>query len=115
MNESLPKAINENWRNVFLDVTTMDVKDVKSISTWLNTFQPITLAVNGAPLSLFLEIFENSALVVYTFGTDDNPAYTCQARPQEGEVFGEFPPRMTFTSHTRFPVIVPSSTPSNNS
>jgi len=116
-NDALPESINENWRNVYLDVTKTESIDVEKVSAWLNTFQPITLAVNSAstPYELLLNLFEHTALVVYTVGNEMSPAYTCQARPQEGEVFGEFPPRHAFGEHTRFPVIVPSSTPGYNS
>jgi len=62
-----------------------------------------------------LDIFERTTLVVYTVGNAENPAYTCQARPQEGEVFGEFPPRRQFDLHTSKVVIVPSPTPACNS
>lgn len=113
INGALPKILIENWRNIYLDVTEMNTQNVKAISSWLNIHQPITLAVNApeTPYQLMKDIFEHTALVVYTVGCAESPAYTCQARPQEGECFGEFPPRKTFLEHTRFPVIVPSCTP----
>jgi len=119
--KELPTNIDEKWRNVYLDVThglnlDSDV-DLASICSWLNDKQPISLAVNGAeaPYKLFRKLFEGTGLVVYTLGSNLQPALTCQARPQEAEVFGEFPPRWKQAVYTKFPMIVPSPTASYNS
>lgn len=129
ISNSLPDGeINEYWRKVVVDFSQFEAnwndneKDVQSIAMWLNHEQPITLAVNGprnTAFSLGMDLFEKTGLVVYTIGsTNDNemPAgLTCQARPQDGEIFGEFPPRRVMGKYTRFPVVVPSSTPSYDS
>ena len=60
------------------------------------------------------KLFEKTGQVVYTVGHEGNVALTCQARPQEGEVFGEFPVRLDLAKYTRYPVLVPSPTPAYN-
>ena len=70
-------------------------------------------------------LFDCTSLCAYTIGGRNDekiptnpwpkhlpPALTCQARPQEGDVFGEFPPQQDMHKYTKFPVIVPSSNPS---
>ncbi|KAF4672278.1 hypothetical protein FOL47_000722 [Perkinsus chesapeaki] len=110
-----PEDISEQWRECFLDVTTPEAIDeatLKSVSKWLNVHQPISVAVNaddGGDLAM--KIFESTSVVVYTLGTLERPALTAQARPQDGECFGEFPPRKDLNKYTTFPVIIPSSTP----
>lgn len=108
--------IDEYWRRVVVDVSSLDVeRHFDELVDWLNTNQPISLGINGATreesLELGFRLWERTGLVVNTIGSPDNPALTCQARPQEGEVFGEFPPRRLLKRYTRYPVVVPSSTP----
>eukprot|EP00521_Asterionellopsis_glacialis_P011685 CAMPEP_0195309616 /NCGR_PEP_ID=MMETSP0707-20130614/38826_1 /TAXON_ID=33640 /ORGANISM="Asterionellopsis glacialis, Strain CCMP134" /LENGTH=702 /DNA_ID=CAMNT_0040373913 /DNA_START=316 /DNA_END=2424 /DNA_ORIENTATION=- len=120
-----PDGIEEYWRKVAVDFTKMSPendKNVLALASWLNKNQPITLAVNAPRTKTFdlgMSLFEKTGLVVYTVGSTDNDknpcALTCQARPQEGEVFGEFPPRKHLRVYTRFPVVVPSSTPAYDS
>ena len=115
-------GINEYWRKVVVDFSKVDVRDeaqLDRLAAWLNKNQPISLAVNGPrkeSISLLLKLFTKTGMVVNTVGSTDAaempPALTCQARPQEGEVFGEFPPRSELQKYTKFPVVVPSSNPS---
>ena len=123
--------MEEYWRKVVVDVTNVfpteetlankeNVSDeVDNLSRWLIHHQPISLAVNAKRshvLDLGRNLFEKTSLVVTTIGSTDKedapPAMTCQARPQDAECFGEFPPRKTMGDYTCFPVVIPSSTPS---
>jgi hypothetical protein len=112
-----PNNIEEYWRKVVVDVTAIKVEDrLQDLADWLNANQPISLGVNGKTreqsLDMGLWLWERTGLVVNTVGSPYSPALTCQARPQEGEVFGEFPPRKDLNDYTKYPVVVPSSTPS---
>jgi hypothetical protein len=114
-----PNQIDECWREPIIDVTAPLAKDFRTqdyitkLCLWLNREQPIALAINGDS-DLALDIFERTGLVVYSVGTLDKPALTCQARPEDGECFGEFPPRAQLQEFTHLPVIIPSSTPGYN-
>jgi hypothetical protein len=118
-----PIGVEEHWRNVVADVTSPghDVTDERftsELAEWLVKNQPITLAVNDdgeSDFSVALKLFEQTGQVVYTVGTVVEPALTCQARPQDGEVFGEFPVRRELKKYTKFPVVVPTPTPAYNS
>ena len=71
------------------------------------------MAVNDDSWDLKRRFFEATGLVVYTFGTKAKGyALTAQARPQDGEVFGEFPPRKDLEKVSRYPMLnpVPCST-----
>ena len=119
--------VDEFWRKVVVDFTNVIPstkgkkidKEIKVLSRWLIQHQPISLAVNAKRsevLDLGRGLFETTSLVVNTLGSTDKldcpPAMTCQARPQDAECFGEFPPRKIMREYTEFPVIIPSSTPS---
>lgn len=76
VNNDLPEDnLDEYWRRVVVDVTTSI--DVDRLAQWLVRNQPISLAING-DIELARELFEKTALVVYTVGTLENPALTCQ-------------------------------------
>jgi hypothetical protein len=139
-NNELPKSddIPEFWRKVVVDFTKFDLVQTKHITqgkiqirpseesaihklaTWLNINQPISLAITGPrheAIMVGIQLWERTGLVVHTIGSSDHimdmpPAMTCQARPQDGECFGEFPPRNDMSLYTKFPVIIPSSNPS---
>mmetsp|Transcript_1115 Transcript_1115/g.2396 ORF Transcript_1115/g.2396 Transcript_1115/m.2396 type:complete len:727 (+) Transcript_1115:325-2505(+) len=111
----LPVQISEQWRELFVDVTSPDAAALsdqsflKQLAAWLNREQPISLAVNADSFDLALELFKRTGMVVYTVGNlTTKPALTAQARPQDGEVFGEFPPRRSLTELTQAPMVVPS-------
>ena len=121
-----PEPFEEHWRQVVVDVVTPPAVDdesfVDSVGAWLVKHQPITFTVNGATgdaehaqptapphYAVARRIFERSALCVYTVGDADVPALTAQARPQDGETFGELPPLGMMADVTRFPMIVPSA------
>lgn len=136
---SLPSdEIDEKWRQCYVDVTaltpedlassilpppsttssapsTAELKPLDDVARWLVKHQPISLAVNAPTFEhafrLAGRLFERSCMVVYTVGAEDKPGLTAQARPQDAEIFGEFPPRSQLTTYTRFPVVGPSSTP----
>ena len=122
VSNSLPSDdIDEMWRQGFLDVTTTgdsfgSPEFVSEVSGWLNRHQPISLVVNG-DYALMRTLWERSGMVVNTAGqgdTEASAALTAQARPQDGEIFGEFPPRRDLFKYTRFPAIVPSATAGYN-
>lgn len=115
-----PNHIEEHWRKVVVDISKMDTKKhLDDLADWLNTNQPISMAVTGKTreesLEVGLALWAQTGLVVNTIGTPESPALTCQARPQEAEVFGEFPPRRELSKYTKYPVVVPSSTPGYDS
>lgn len=80
-----PDGIPECWRQIVVDFTSN--LDVEEVSRWLVRNQPISLAIN-TDWAIAKDIFEKTALAVYTVGTPNRPAMTCQARPQEKEIFG---------------------------
>ena len=116
-----PDSLSEQWRQVYVDVTTpkrtvgSDDEFVSSVARWLVRNQPISLAVNGS-YDMALDLFEQTGQVVYTVGgTKEHVALTAQARPQDGEVFGEFPVRKELFKYTKYPMIIPSPPAAYNS
>ena len=66
------------------------------------------MAVNDDSWDLKRRFFEGTGLCVYTFGTKATGyALTAQARPQDGEIFGEFPPRKSMDTFSRYPMLNP--------
>lgn len=121
LNTSLPEGIKEQWRQVYVDMTTTadfgSDAQINELAAWLVKNQPISLAMNTVDndFAYAKALFAKTAQVVYTVGHQGAPALTCQARPQEGEVFGEFPVRRELRTFTKYPVVVPSPTPMYNS
>lgn len=128
---TLPESskMNEYWRKVVVDFSKLDINEdhmdsIYQLAKWLRINQPISLAINGKrhdSIVMGIKLWELTSLVVNTIGSVDHhdtmpPALSCQARPQDGEVFGEFPPRNDMISlYTKFPMIIPSSNPSYDS
>ncbi|KAL7571969.1 hypothetical protein ACA910_001630 [Epithemia clementina (nom. ined.)] len=140
LNEALPEpttdektGLPEYWRKVVVDYTKLetdpwDYTTLDKLAHWLNQTQPISLAINGNMVDSYKNmrrLFDRTALAVYTVGGRNSeiiptnpypkllpPALTCQARPQECEIFGEVPPRHQLHKYTKYPVYVPSSNPS---
>lgn len=102
-----PNGIEEYWRRVTVDMSAIDVNTkFYELVDWLNTNQPISLGVNGKTreesLELGFQLWERTGLIVNTTGSLDHPVLTFLTRPQEGEVFGEFPTRRLLERYTKF-------------
>ena len=114
--------IEEHWRQTYVDMTAANKGDfLQLMMIWMHwpaavRNQPISLAMNivNDDMTYARKLFERTGQVVYTVGHEGNVALTCQARPQEGEVFGEFPVRKDLGKYTRYPVVVPSPSPAYN-
>ena len=92
-----------------------DPEYVSELASWLVRNQPISLAINGSD-AVAMQLFEETGQVVYSVGdVHGATALTCQARPQDGEVFGEFPPRKELFKYTKFPMVIPSPPAAYNS
>lgn len=116
----LPYDIEENWRKIYMDVTVPPQgfsKDfLDEFCRWLNYEQPISLAINCDDSYKTAEyLWERTGLVVVTVGSHDTPALTAQARPQDGEVFGEVPPRRLFKKVSYLPMLNPVPCPAYTS
>ena len=106
--EALPAdGLEEHWRQTYVDLTCPtdfgEPEQVSKLAAWLVRNQPISLAMNtvGGDYAYARQLFEETSQVVYTVGYEGNPALTCQARPQEGEIFGEFPVRRDLGVYTK--------------
>jgi len=70
-------------------------------------------ALDSAPVASHLRfarrVFERSAVCVISVGDAGKPALSAQARPQDGECFGELPPLHMMSEVTTFPMVVPSA------
>ena len=127
-------VLDEHWRKVVVDVVAPPTSTaggatggltegfLDEVGAWLVKHQPISLAINGATgdaehsastapahYHAACRLFERSALCVYSVGDADKPALTAQARPQDGETFGELPPASVMTDVTRFPMLAPAA------
>jgi len=94
--EGFPAEMEENWRRVFVDVSSpvevscggFSAAYLDTLCEWLTAMQPITLAVNALPdervqgYPTARALWENSSQVVVSVGTTEAPAGSCQARPQ---------------------------------
>lgn len=127
MNQLPESNMNEYWRKVVIDFTRLDITNddydhIHQLAKWLRMNQPISIAMNGKrmnSITIGIQLWELTSCVVNTIGSIDNNempvALSCQARPQDGEVFGEFPPRNDMLLYTKYPMIIPSSNPSYDS
>ncbi len=130
-----PAQFDEFWRRPVVDIVAPPLgidgtgrasgsRFLHALGRWLVEHQPISLAVNGegwespqagAPpppqYDVLRTLFEVSSLCVYTVGDAGAPALTVQARPQDGEIFGELPPALEPERYTTSPVFVPSAGP----
>ena len=90
LSSSPSSGIDEHWRNVYADITSPASRSINEgmagdLSSWLAITSQLPLAVNTTGDFSLARLFEQTGQVVYTVGTLDEPALTCQARPQDGD------------------------------